>query len=199
MTAGKVASPEAGAGLPPIIPAGMRAMSVQGQRGHRRRRLRGARHPRRRASSRSRQPAAATQEPMSRTVVSNVQVLTAGTQVRPGAGARTASRSRRPSSRWRCCRKTPSGSRWRRPKGRSRWRCATRSTSTRRDTSGIKLAALMRGTGPEPVLDSRRSARMVAVEAACRRRRRPAPSPPSIYTVEAIRAAKRGEEVVQLT
>ena len=58
------------------------------------------------------------------------------------------------------------------------------------DTKGIKLAALMRGTGPEPVVDHTRN-RVVAKVAP------PTPPPPPIYTVEAIRAAKRSNEVVK--
>jgi len=58
-------------------------------------------------------------------------------------------------------------------------------------TKGIKLAALMRGTGPEPVLDApKRKMVPLKKEAA------PAPQAPQIYKVEAIRAAKRTEETV---
>jgi pilus assembly protein CpaB len=61
------------------------------------------------------------------------------------------------------------------------------------DTKGVRLAALMRGTGPEPVIDPVRN-RVVA--------RKPAPAPAApvpapVYTVEAIRAAKRSAEVVR--
>jgi hypothetical protein len=57
-------------------------------------------------------------------------------------------------------------------------------------TKGIKLAGLMRGTGPEPVVDVVRN-KVVA--------KKPAPTPPPapVYTVEAIRAAKRSSEVVK--
>jgi pilus assembly protein CpaB len=58
------------------------------------------------------------------------------------------------------------------------------------DTNGVKLAALMRGTGPEPVVDPVRN-RVVARKPA------PTPPPPPVYTVEAIRAAKRSSEVVK--
>ena len=63
------------------------------------------------------------------------------------------------------------------------------------ETRGIKVTALMNGTGPEPVVDAKNE-RMVPA------RRRPAVAPasapvPSVYTVETIRAAKRGEEVVR--
>jgi Flp pilus assembly protein CpaB len=60
------------------------------------------------------------------------------------------------------------------------------------ETPGIKLAALMKGTGPEPVLDAPKRKMVAAkkdVVAA------PAPAP-QIYKVEAIRAAKRTEEAV---
>ena len=51
----------------------------------------------------------------------------------------------------------------------------------------------MRGTGPEPVLDVKKQ-RMVPS-----RKVPPPPAAvvPSVYKVETIRAAKRGEEVVQ--
>jgi hypothetical protein len=58
------------------------------------------------------------------------------------------------------------------------------------DTKGIKLAALMRGPGPEPIVDSARN-RVTARKPA------PTPPPPPVYTVEAIRAAKRSSEVVR--
>ena len=57
-------------------------------------------------------------------------------------------------------------------------------------TKGIKLAGLMRGTGPEPVVDVVRN-KVVAKKAA------PTPPPAPVYTVEAIRAAKRSSEVVK--
>jgi pilus assembly protein CpaB len=58
------------------------------------------------------------------------------------------------------------------------------------DTKGVKLNALMRGTGPEPVIDHTRN-RVIAKIAP------PTPPPPPIYTVETIRAAKRSAEVVK--
>ncbi len=48
----------------------------------------------------------------------------------------------------------------------------------------------MRGTGPEPVVDPVTN-RVVA------RKPSPTPPPPPVYTVEAIRAAKRSSEVVK--
>jgi pilus assembly protein CpaB len=58
------------------------------------------------------------------------------------------------------------------------------------ETKGIRLAGLMRGTGPEPVVDPIKN-RVVA------RKPSPTPPPPPVYTVEAIRAAKRSSEVVK--
>jgi pilus assembly protein CpaB len=58
------------------------------------------------------------------------------------------------------------------------------------ETKGIRLAGLMRGTGPEPVVDPVKN-KVVA------RKPSPAPAPPPVYTVEAIRAAKRSSEVVK--
>jgi pilus assembly protein CpaB len=58
------------------------------------------------------------------------------------------------------------------------------------ETKGIRLGGLMRGTGPEPVVDPVRN-RVVS------RRPSPTPPPPPVYTVEAIRAAKRSSEVVK--
>ena len=60
------------------------------------------------------------------------------------------------------------------------------------DTKGVRLAALMRGNNPEPVIDRATQSR----DRRRWRRRRP-PPPPPIYTVETIRAAKRSAEVVK--
>ena len=81
MTATRVAGPESGAGLPPIIPAGMRAMSVRvneviGVAGFV---LPGTRVDVLVAVADDGDDEQ-RQEPMARTVVSNVQVLTAGTR-----------------------------------------------------------------------------------------------------------------------
>jgi len=58
-------------------------------------------------------------------------------------------------------------------------------------TPGIKLTALMRGSGPEPVLDKTQR-RMVPAKPPT-----PLPIVPSVYRVETIRAAKRADEVVR--
>jgi pilus assembly protein CpaB len=183
VTATKVASPEEGAGLPPIIPAGMRAISVRvndviGVAGF--------------AVPGTRVDVVVTVdnpqgEPMSRTVVSHVQVLTAGTKfdqqnskdgkpiptsvvtlmVLPEDAERIALASN---------------------EGKITLALRNPLDVLPTDTKGIRLAALMRGTGPEPVIDQKRH-RVVATK--------PTPAaPPPVYTVEAIRAAKRSAEVV---
>jgi len=183
VTATKVASPEEGAGLPPIIPAGMRAISVRvneviGVAGF--------------AVPGTRVDVVVTVdnpqgEPMSRTVVSHVQVLTAGTKfdqqnskdgkpiptsvvtlmVLPEDAERIALASN---------------------EGKITLALRNPLDVAPTDTKGIRLAALMRGTGPEPVIDQTRH-RVVATK--------PTPAaPPPVYTVEAIRAAKRSAEVV---
>ena len=60
------------------------------------------------------------------------------------------------------------------------------------ETKGIKLASLMKGTGPEPVLDVPKRKMVTAKKVVAE----PAPQVPQIYKVEAIRAAKRTEEAV---
>jgi hypothetical protein len=54
----------------------------------------------------------------------------------------------------------------------------------------VKLASLMRGNNPEPVIDRVKN-RVVAKVPS------PTPPPPPLYTVETIRAAKRTAEVVK--
>jgi pilus assembly protein CpaB len=183
----KVASVEAGAGLPPVIPSGMRAISVRvneviGVAGFV---VPGTRVD---VLVTVREADKTSDEPMTRTVVSNVQVLTAGTKfdqenakdgkpiptsvvtlmVLPEDAERIALASN---------------------EGRITLALRNPLDVIRTDTKGVRLAALMRGTGPEPVIDIARN-RVVA--------RKPPPEPvPTVYTVEAIRAAKRSAEVVK--
>ena len=79
ITESKLAAVGAGAGLPPTIPPGMRGDLGARQRGHRRRRLRRARHARRRGRH-LRVARGSRAKALARVVVSNVQVLTAGTR-----------------------------------------------------------------------------------------------------------------------
>ena len=114
---------------------------------------------------------------MSRTVVSNVQVLTAGTRYDQEQAKRRQAAAVHRRDAGRACRPTPSASRSRPTKARSRWRCATRSTSSRTTTKGIKLAALMPGTGPEA--GTGRAERIAWCPPPSRRRRRRSPPVPS--------------------
>jgi pilus assembly protein CpaB len=187
ITDGKIASLEAGAGLPPVIPEGMRAISVKvnevvGVAGFvvpgvlvdvlvtvRR--------------------TDANDEPMTRTVVSKVEVLTAGTRFdqeksKDGEPIRTSvvTLSVLPEDAERIALASNEG----------KITLALRNPLDVKatDTRGIKLAGLMRGMGPEPIVDPVKN-RVVARKPA------PTPPPPPVYTVEAIRAAKRSSEVVK--
>ena len=191
LTTRNVASPESGAGLPPVIPQGMRAMSVRvneviGVAGFV---LPGTRVDVLVTVDDDGQQNGPN-EPMSRTVVSNVQVLTAGTrydqeEAKDGKPQRSTvvTLAVNPDDGERIALAATKGSislALRNP-------LDVEPTATR----GIKLAALMRGTAdPEPQ-PRPGPARPRAVAPP------PAPVVPSIYTVETIRAAKRGEEVVR--
>jgi len=127
-------------------------------------------------------------EPMTRTVVSKVQVLTAGTkydQEKSKSGEPIATSvvtvAVLPEDAERIALASNEG------KITLALRNPLDIKST--DTRGIKLNALMKGTGPEPVVDHTHN-RVVAKVAP------PAPPAPPVYTVEAIRAAKRSAEVV---
>jgi pilus assembly protein CpaB len=190
VTANKVAGKEAGGGLPPIIPAGMRAMSLKvneviGVAGFV---LPGTRVD---VLVTVDDPGEANgKEPMARTVVSNVTVLTAGTRydqeeakegqpqrstvvtvaVLPQDGERLALAA---------------------SQGQISLVLRNPVDVDTTQTAGIKLTALMRGTGPEPVLDKTQR-RMVPAKPQVS-----LPVVPSVYRVETIRAAKRAEEVVR--
>ena len=186
----KLARPEGGAGLPSAIPPGMRAMSVKvndviGVAGF--------------LDPGTRVDLMVTirrkDESTSRTVVSNVQVLTSGTR---GDQQRPKDAKTTPAS-------APVVTLLVSPEDAERIALAQAegqimlSLRNPLDTeqtasSGVRTAALFgRAVEPEPV-----------VKAASVRRAPPPPPvaavapppPPKIYTVEAIRAAKRSEEVV---
>jgi pilus assembly protein CpaB len=191
ITASKVASPEAGAGLPPVIPAGMRAVSVRVNEviG-----VAGFVVPGTRVdlvvTVKDPDESSGRQQAMSRTVVSNVAVLTAGTKfdqekAKDGKPVPTTVVTLMvlPEDAERIALASNEGKitlALRNP-------LDVQPTATR----GIRLPALMRGTGPEPVVDP---VKHVVVA------RKPSPTPPPapfIYRVETIRAAKRAEEVVR--
>jgi pilus assembly protein CpaB len=187
----KLAQAAAGAGLPPSIRPGMRAMSVKvndviGVAGF--------------IDSGTRVDVVVTihrkDETTSRTVVSNVQVLTAGTRAdqqkkkdgKAAASAPVVTLLVSPEDVERVALAQAEGQIMlvlRNP-------LDTEPTTT----SGVRSAALFgdAAPAPEPVAPVKpRVRREPAVVAAAA----PAPPPSKIYTVEAIRAAKRTEEVVR--
>jgi pilus assembly protein CpaB len=191
ITAFKVAGPESGAGLPPVIPEGMRAMSIRVNEivG-----VAGFVVPGTRVDvvlSVGNPGQANGNEPMARTVISNVLVLTAGTRfdrqqgqngepqrstvvtlaVLPEDGERVALAS---------------------TQGTLSLALRNPADAEPTKTPGMRLSVLMRGPGGQPVIEQREN-RAVAV------RPRVIPvvaPPPPVYRVEAIRAAKRSEEVI---
>lgn len=192
ITASKVASPEAGAGLPPVIPAGMRAISVRvndvvGVAGFV---VPGTYVD---VLVTVRNPDESQAQPMTRTVVSHVQVLTAGTkydQEKAKDGqpipASVVTLMVLPDDAERIALATNEG------KVTLALRNPLDVNPT--ETKGVRLASLMRGIEPEPVVQPVKG-RVVTRAPA------PVPPPPSaappVYTVETIRAAKRAEEVVR--
>jgi pilus assembly protein CpaB len=190
ITASKVAGKEAGGGLPPIIPAGMRAMSLRvneviGVAGFV---LPGTRVD---VLVTVDDPGEANgKEPMARTVVSNVTVLTAGTrydqeEARDGQPQRSTVVT--------VAVLPQDGERLALASSQGQISLVLRNPVDvdMTQTAGIKLTALMRGTGPEPVLDKTQR-RMVPAKPQIQ-----LPVVPSVYRVETIRAAKRADEVVR--
>lgn len=188
ITATKVAPLEAGAGLPPVIPEGMRAISVKVNEvvG-----VAGFVVPGTivdvlvtvRAST------GPQDEPMTRTVVSKVQVLTAGTKFDQ---EKSKNGEPIPTSVVTLAVLPEDAERIALAGNEGKITLALRNPLDvdPTDTKGVKLAALMRGNNPEPVVDRARN-RVVARVAPA------SPPPPPPYTVETIRAAKRGSEVVK--
>jgi pilus assembly protein CpaB len=185
----KLASAEAGAGLPPTIPEGMRAISVKVNEviG-----VAGFTVPGTRVDVLAMVRGSAG-ESMSRIVVSNVLVLTSGTKYdqeesrQDGKPIRTTVVTLAVTP--------PDAERIALAATEGKIVLALRNPLDTKpvETTGIKMAALMSGAAPAPAPAPR-----VKTE-----RRRPAPAPvvapapPRIYTVEAIRASKRSEETVR--
>ena len=185
----KLAPIEAGAGLPPTIPEGMRAISVKvneviGVAGF--------------VVPGTRVDVLAmikeNNSAMSRTVVTNVQVLTSGTrydQEQPRKDGKPISSSVvtlavTPKDAEKIALAATDG----------QIVLALRNPMDAHptETTGVRLAELMNGAAPPPVVKSA-PGRKVAVAPP------PPPAPvvaqPSVYRVEAIRASKRTEEIVR--
>jgi len=193
LTESKLAPLESGAGLPPSIPPGMRAMSVKvdeviGVAGFV---IPGTRVDVVVTIRQTNQ----TKESMSRTVVSNVGVLTAGTKYDQD---KARDGKPQPSTVVTLAVLPMDAERIALAAAEGKISLALRNPMdvVPTETRGIKVTALMNGTGPEPVFDAKKERVVPARRAAV------APAPPpapvaSIYTVETFRAAKRGEEVVR--
>lgn len=188
LTESKLAPIEAGAGLPPAIPPGMRALSVRvneviGVAGFT---VPGTRVDVLVTLNRNQQ-----QEPIARAVVSNVQVLTAGTrydqqQAKDGQPIPTnvVTLLVTPDDAERITLAQSTGS-------------ITLVLRNPLDvvptqTNGVRMASLMGAPDPAPVVRVVKGQPRVVTP-----KPEPPPEPPKlIYTVEAIRAAQRKEEVI---
>ena len=185
LTASKVASLESGAGLPPSIAAGMRAISVTvneviGVAGF----VVPGTHVDLVVTLKNRE------DSMSRVVVSNVQVLTAGTkydmdQARDGkpVPSTVVTLLVTPEDAERIALASSEGSimlTLRNP-------LDTLAT----ETKGTRLGSLMGAPDPPPVTRVVQGVRRVEAP------KPPPPAAPSVYSVETIRAAKRSNEVVK--
>ncbi|HEX5109968.1 MAG TPA: Flp pilus assembly protein CpaB [Vicinamibacterales bacterium] len=201
LTTRKLAGKESGAGLPPMIPPGMRAISVRvndvvGVAGF--------------VVPGTRVDVLVTvndpgdenrkQEPMSRTVVSNVQVLTQGTRY-DQEESKQGGKPAQPQAVVTLAVLPLDGERIALAQNKGQISLALRNPLDVDPTvtPGVRLPALMRGPGPEPVVVepvTRRVAPRPAPKAPAVVAAPAPPPPPAPYKVETIRAAKRSEEVV---
>jgi pilus assembly protein CpaB len=197
VTLTKVAGPEAGGGLPPIIPAGMRAVSIRVNEviG-----VAGFVVPGTRVDvvvTVNKNQGEGQDETMTRTVVSNVQVLTAGSRF-------DQEQSRKDGKPVQTSVVTlmvlpEDGERIALAQNEGKLNLALRNPLDVQPTAtpGIKLASLMKAPNGQPVVDP--VANKVVRKAPVARAVQPvpvAPVAPPPYRVETIRAAKRGEEEV---
>ena len=198
VTTRKVASKEAGAGLPPIIPQGMRAMSIRvndviSVAGY----VIPGTHIDLLVTVRDDNPTAGQAEAMARTVLSNILVLTAGvrTDTEKGKDGKP-----QPSTVVTLAVLPEDAEKIALAQSEGSLSLVLRNPldNDQTKTNGVKLAALMRGTAaPAPEVNPvTRKAVPRPRPAAPAPVVAPPPAPSSIYKVEAIRGAKRTEEVV---
>jgi pilus assembly protein CpaB len=184
---GKLAPVGAGAGLAPTIPAGMRAVSVKVNEvvG-----VAGFVVPGSRVDLVVTVDDPSTKSVVTRSIVSNIEVLTAGTrfdQEKARADGKPIPTSvvtllATPQDAEKITLATA--------QGRTMLTLRNPLDTQPTDTQGIRLAGLMGSPAPPPV-EKRVEGRRVVVPPP------PPPPAPKIYTVEAIRAAKRTEEPVR--
>ena len=186
ITESKLAPVGVGGGLPPSIPAGMRAISIKVNEvvG-----VAGFVVPGTRVDLVV--TVARQQESMSRVVVSNVQVLTAGAIIDQGKKggepipASVVTLMVTPEDAERVALASTEG------KIILMLRNPLDTLPT--DTHGVRMAALMGEPSQAPVAKVVKGQKVMVTP----KPPVPPPAPPKIYTVEAIRAAKRTEEVVR--
>jgi pilus assembly protein CpaB len=196
LTESKLAPLEAGAGLPPSIPTGMRAMSVKVDEviG-----VAGFVVPGTRVdllvTLRPVSGNVAQQEPMSRTVLSNLLVLTAGTKLdqemakddKPQKST-VVTLAVLPQDAERIALAASEG----------KISLALRNPldTAPTETQGVQVTALMKGRTTAPVVDPAKRRVVVARKAPDEVVLPPVPPAPEVYRVETIRAAKRSQEVI---
>ena len=194
VTLTKVAGPESGSGLPPVIPAGMRAISVRVNEviG-----VAGFVVPGTRVDVVVTVTTKNNNEPMTRTVVSNVQVLTAGTKF----DQEQARKDGKPmeTSVVTLMVLPADAERIALAQNEGKLNLALRNPLDVQPTTtqGIRMASLLSPAGEQPVIDP--VANKVVHKARVPRAAAPAPvvaAIPPPYRVETIRAAKRSEEEV---
>ena len=188
LTETKLASLEAGAGLPPSITEGMRAVSVKVNEvvG-----VAGFVVPGTHVDVMVTLKRAEAKDSMTRVVVSNVQVLTAGTRYDQG---KSRDGQPIPTSVVTLLVSPSDAERIALAASEGEVMLTLRNPMDRKptETTGIRTAALLGQTPAPPPVVRTTAARKVAVA--------PATAPiaaPKIYSVEAIRAAKRSEEVIR--
>jgi pilus assembly protein CpaB len=196
LTESKLAPLESGAGLPPTIPEGMRAMSVRVDEviG-----VAGFVVPGTKVDVVvTIRNAGGNGQPMSRIVLSDVLVLTAGTrldqeQAKDGQPQRSTVVT--------LALLPPDAEKVALASSEGRISLALRNPldTMPTQTNGIQVAALMSGSSAAPAVPApaRPAARRSTAGAVAQAVAAPPPPKPTAYTVEAIRAAKRSEEVVR--
>jgi pilus assembly protein CpaB len=187
LTESKLAPTGAGGGLPPTIPAGMRAISVKvneviGVAGFV---IPGSRVD---VLVTVDETSGVRQGSMSRVVVSNVQVLTAGTrfdQEKARADGKPI-----PTTVVTLLATPPDAERITLASSEGKLMLTLRNPldTLPTETQGVRVANLLGAPAPPPVAKKVKGKTVMVA---------PAPPAPKAYTVEAIRAAKRSEEVVR--
>jgi pilus assembly protein CpaB len=191
ITTSKVASLEAGAGLPPVIPEGMRAISVRvnevvGVAGF----VVPGTLVDVLVTARTSGGSGGSDDAMTKTVVSKVTVLTAGTKYDQ---EKSKSGEPIPTSVVTLAVLPEDGERITLAQNEGKITLALRNPldADSTETKGVRMGGLMRGNNPEPVIDRVKN-RVIKVVAPIG-----PPPAPAVYTVETIRAAKRSAEVVK--